>query len=333
MADFEAAVEELIGHLAVERGLSENYQLSTRQSLENFRLWLAGTRGLAELGAVTHEDLSGYLAHRKRLGMASSTLKVEAVALRVFFRFAHQRKLIERDPSVFLGTPRLERLLPETLRVDQVEALLAAITGSEPRALRDRALFELIYASGLRVSEACRLRLEELALEERLVRVTGKGEKTRLVPLGRRAAEALARYLSGGRPALVKGRSGAFVFLSKSGKALTPQRVWQLARVYAGVAGLPERVYPHLLRHSFATHLLGNGADLRVIQEMLGHSDISTTQVYTHVDSRRLQALHRRFHPRSRLHPERTAGGSATSGGMEGGRGGDGGKVGGDGGA
>lgn len=299
----EAAIEDFICHLAVERGLSTNYQLSTRQSLETFLTWLRTQKTGAQVGDVTPSDLSNYLAHRKRLGLAAASLKLEAVALRIFFRFLAARGQLSEDPAVFLGTPRIERYLPETLRIDQIEALLAVITDRSPIGLRDRALFELLYASGLRAGEVCALRLEEFSPEERLVRVKGKGDKTRLVPVGTRALEALACYLSAGRPPLVRPRTGAFIFLSIRGKPLTPQRVWQLAKQYASMAGLEQSVYPHLLRHSFATHLLTNGADLRVIQELLGHADISTTQIYTQVDQSHLRSVHRRFHPRSRLQP------------------------------
>jgi len=181
----------------------------------------------------------------------------------------------------------------------QVEQLLEKIDTSALYGLRDRAMIELLYASGLRISELAGARLENFNFEERIVRVTGKGNKTRLVPVGRTACEALAAYLSAERPQLVKRRSGSEIFLSARGTKLTTARIWQIVKKHARRAGLEKNIYPHLLRHSFATHLLGNGADLRIIQEMLGHADISTTQVYTHVDQQRLKAVHRRFHPRA----------------------------------
>jgi len=165
--------------------------------------------------------------------------------------------------------------------------------------LRDRAMIELLYASGLRISELANARLENFNFDERVVRVTGKGNKTRLVPVGRKACDAMAAYLSTERPKLVKRRSGSEIFLSERGTKLTTARIWQIVKKHAQRAGLDKNIYPHLLRHSFATHLLGNGADLRIIQEMLGHADISTTQVYTHVDQQRLKAVHRQFHPRA----------------------------------
>jgi integrase/recombinase XerD len=299
----EREIDEFVLHLDVERGLSVNYQLSTRRSLESFAAWWHVRAEGAPPTQITPAHLTEFLAHRKRLGLAAASVKIEAVALRVFFRFLTGRGLLPQDPSVFLGTPRVERFLPEHLRLDQIERFLSVLREENPRGWRDRALFELLYASGLRVSEACGLRLEEFYPGEQVVRVTGKGGKTRLVPVGRRALEALETYLRAGRPALVRPRTGSHLFLSLRGKALTPQRVWQLAKEYAAMAGLEENVYPHLFRHSFATHLLGNGADLRIIQEMLGHADISTTQIYTHVDHARLRQIHQRFHPRSRLRP------------------------------
>jgi integrase/recombinase XerD len=195
--------------------------------------------------------------------------------------------------------PRIERYLPETLNELQVEQLLENIDTKVPHGLRDRAMIELLYASGLRISELANARLENFNFNERLVRVTGKGNKTRIVPVGRKACEALAAYLSTERPKLVKRCSSSEIFLSERGTKLTTARIWQIVKKHARHSGLEKNIYPHLLRHSFATHLLGNGADLRIIQEMLGHADISTTQVYTHVDQQRLKAVHRQFHPRA----------------------------------
>jgi integrase/recombinase XerD len=197
-----------------------------------------------------------------------------------------------------LTLPRIERFLPETLNESEVERLIESIPLDQPLGLRDRAMVELLYASGLRISELVNARLEHLSLEEKVIRVTGKGNKTRLVPVGAKARDALAAYLERERPRHVKRRTGSELFLSVRGGKLTSVRCWQIVKARAKAAGLEEDVYPHLLRHSFATHLLNNGADLRVIQEMLGHADISTTQIYTHVDQDRLKAVHHKFHPR-----------------------------------
>jgi integrase/recombinase XerD len=316
-----AAIEDFILYLATERGLSDNYQLSTRLSLEGFALWLErraamGTKADAPQGedtagsgepptvavepaSVTHQQISDYLAHKKRLGLSAASIKLIVVAIKIFFRWLHARKRIPRDVAEVLPLPRTERYLPETMNELQVDRLLEGVAVNAPRGLRDRALLELLYASGLRVSEVVNARLENLDLDSRIVRVTGKGNKTRLVPVGKKACDAIRVYLEKERPEMVGKRTGSEIFLSARGTKLTTVRVWQIVKTCAKNAGLDINVYPHLLRHSFATHLLSNGADLRIIQEMLGHADISTTQIYTHVDQQRLKAVHHKFHPRA----------------------------------
>jgi integrase/recombinase XerD len=243
--------------------------------------------------------ISEYLAERKRGGLSASSIKLIVVALKIFFRFGTSRRWVTKDPTDSLVLPRIERYLPETLNELQVEQLLESVDAKAPLGRRDRAMLELLYASGLRISELAGARLENLDLEGGVVRVTGKGGKTRLVPVGRKACAAISAYLEQERPRLVRRRSGSEVFLSIRGARLTTVRIWQIVKAVARRSGLEANVYPHLLRHSFATHLLGNGADLRIIQEMLGHADISTTQVYTHVDQQRLKAVHHKFHPRA----------------------------------
>ena len=295
----EESIDSFIRFLAVERGLSENYQLSTRRSLSEFAQWCAAPKKINHVRDVTLPVLSEYLAERKRAGLSASSIKLFVVALKIFFRFLAAKAIIDRDPSEALALPRIERYLPETLNELQVEQFLETIDTKANHGLRDRAMIELLYASGLRISELANARLENFNFEERIIRVTGKGNKTRLVPVGRKACEAVAAYLATERPKLVKQRSGSEIFLSERGTKLTTARIWQIIKKHARRSGLEKNVYPHLLRHSFATHLLGNGADLRVIQDMLGHADISTTQVYTHVDQQRLKAVHRQFHPRA----------------------------------
>jgi integrase/recombinase XerD len=295
----EDAIDSFVRFLAVERGLSENYQISTQRSLTEFAQWCAINNKITQPRAVTLSVISEYLADRKRAGLSASSIKLIVVALKIFFRFLAGRRMIERDPAEALALPRIERYLPETLNELQVQQFLEKIDTKAVHGLRDRAMIELLYASGLRISELANARLENFNFEERVVRVTGKGNKTRLVPVGRKACEALAAYLSTERPRFVKQRSSSEIFLSERGTKLTTARIWQIVKTHAQRAGLDKNIYPHLLRHSFATHLLGNGADLRIIQEMLGHADISTTQVYTHVDQQRLKAVHRQFHPRA----------------------------------
>lgn len=295
----ESEIEQLIFYLATERGLSTNYQLSTRQSLESFARWLKQTHATDTAGHVCPQQLTEYLAHRKAQGLAAASLKLEVVALRIFFRFLTARQRLSEDPARFLVLPKMERYLPETLNLSSMTQLLESVKDFSPLGLRDRAMLELLYACGLRVSELCSLRLENLDLEADFVRITGKGNKTRLVPIGSKAKESITRYLHTARPQLVAARTGAEVFLSVRGKKLTPQRLWQLIKEYAEKIGMDSRIYPHLFRHSFATHLLENGADLRIIQELLGHADIATTQIYTHIDQKALHAVHQKFHPRA----------------------------------
>jgi integrase/recombinase XerD len=302
----EQSIESFIRYLAVERGLSDNYQLSTQRSLVDFATWAAKSRGQksdvsgqAAWKKVTLPIISDYLAEKKRSGLSAASIKLIVVALKIFFRFLAGKGEIKSDPTEALSLPRIERYLPETLNELQVEQLLNSIDTKAPHGLRDRAMIELLYASGLRISELANARLENFHPEDGVIRVIGKGNKTRMVPVGSKACEALAVYLSTERPKQVKRRTGNEIFLSERGTKLTTTRIWQIVKEKARHAGLEKNIYPHLLRHSFATHLLSNGADLRIIQEMLGHADISTTQVYTHVDQQRLKSVHRQFHPRA----------------------------------
>lgn len=296
--DFAEAIDQFILYLATERGLSENYQLSTRRSLERFADWAGKTEQLSSPGEIKPMALTKFLAREKDRGLAPASMKLMVVALKIFFRFLKMRQMLERDPAELLPLPRITRFLPETLNQVQVRRLLEVDLSGRPYPCRDRAILELFYASGLRISELAGARLENLNLQERVIRVTGKGSKTRLVPIGRIACEAIDRYLSQERIHLVGRKTGNEVFLSRHGKRLTTQRIWQIIKEIAATAGFESNVYPHLLRHSFATHLLANGADLRIIQELLGHSDIATTQIYTHVEQSRLKLVHKQFHPR-----------------------------------
>ncbi len=294
---FSGQIDSFILFLATERGLSTNYQLSTRSSLERFADW-ASKREIASLERVTPSLLSEFLIAEKKRGLSATSIKLEAVALRIFFRFLMARCLIPSDPAEKLPLPRLPKTLPQPLSQPEMAKLVAAPTGDTPLEIRDRALLELLYACGLRIAEACTVRLEHLDEEGGVLRVTGKGNKTRLIPVGRAALEALKHYLATARPKLISAKSGAAIFLSVRGHPLTPARIWQLVRYYAKKAGIEESIHPHQLRHSFATHLLAGGADLRIIQEMLGHASIATTQIYTQVDRGQLKSVHRKFHPR-----------------------------------
>jgi integrase/recombinase XerD len=291
------SIDSFLLYLATERGLSTNYQLSTRSSLEAFQKWAAG-RGVSSAGEVTPSLLSDFLISEKKRGLSATSIKLEAVALRIFFRFLASRGRLSSDPAEKLPLPRLPQTLPQPLSKEEMAKLVAAPAGDTPLEIRDRALLELLYACGLRIAEACSVHLENLDEEGGVIRVTGKGNKTRMIPVGRAALEALTFYLTNARPKLVSARSGAAIFLSVRGHPLTPARIWQLVRHYAKLAGIEEAIHPHQLRHSFATHLLSGGADLRIIQEMLGHASIATTQIYTQVDRSQLKVVHQKFHPR-----------------------------------
>ena len=295
----ELEIDRFIRYLAVEKGLSLNYQLSVRRSLEAFAEWVKAEHGIGEPEAVELSHLTTYLAHRRLDDrIAASSLRVQLIAIKIFFRQLATKGKVTRDVADQIDSPRLEKYLPETLNEPAVKQLLESIDDTLPLSRRDRAILELLYASGLRVSELTGAKLENLFLEEGSIRVTGKGNKTRIVPVGGAARDAIENYLAGERPVLVSRHSGSEIFLSKWGKKLSTTRIWQIVKERARLAGIDSNVYPHLLRHSFATHLLGNGADLRVIQELLGHADIATTQIYTHVDQKHLREVHRKFHPR-----------------------------------
>lgn len=292
----EQQLESFIMYLAVERGLSVAYQTSVRQSLEGLNDW-SKKRGLP-LSDLGTEELAEFVSDRKGDGLASSSLRILVVHLKIFFRYLASRSLLSHDPAEPLLAPKAESHLPDTLTMEVLTQLIESIDTSKRLGKRDKALLELFYASGLRLSEICQLRLENYDVDEGFVRVTGKGNKTRVVPVGLAAQKAITLYLSAERKDLVSSKTSSHVFLSVRGGPLSTERVRSIVKQRASPAGIKTTMYPHLLRHSFATHLLENGADLRVIQEMLGHADISTTQIYTHVDQKRLKGVHQKFHPR-----------------------------------
>ena len=302
MSAYAALIERFLLYLAAERGLSANYRLSIHRSLSRFAAW-CHERALAP-EALTEEHLASYQRELRSSGAAAASCRVAVVHLRIFFKYLASRKTIARNPAELLRAGKATQQLPETLSADTVRQLLESISPAEvPFGTRDRAILELLYSSGLRVSELVSLRPDHIDWEDNFLRVTGKGSKTRYVPLGGMAAKALKSYMQKARPLLLGERRGGnsqAVFLSNRGRMLTRERIRQIIKERALLAGLSDKVYPHIMRHSFATHLLENGADLRVIQDMLGHSNLATTQIYTHVEQKRLVSLHRHFHPRGR---------------------------------
>ncbi len=283
--------------LRFDRGVSRRtrdaYLRDCRQMIE-----FAADRGVEAPGDVDHELLRAFVVSLVDRGLASSTVSRKLSALRGYFGFLVAEGRREEDPTERLETPRRGRSLPEVLTVDEVERILAAVPPEHELAFRDRAMLETLYGAGLRVSELVELGLRDLMLEEGLLRVLGKGAKERIVPLGDRASDALERYLRESRPRLEQGEGQGVVFLNQHGRPLTRQGAWKIVRRHVESAGVERDVSPHTFRHSFATHLLEGGADLAAVQEMLGHADISTTQIYTHVDRAYLREVHRSHHPR-----------------------------------
>lgn len=304
---FLGDIDDFLATLELERGLSRHTALAYERDLAQAATFLAG-RGVGSWRSVTPTDLSAWLQWlAARFAASSQARKLSAV--RMLFR----KHLVPQghrtdDPTALLASPRLPRRLPQELSPAEMAHLLAAPSGLDAYAVRDRAMLELFYSSGLRISELCALTLQQIDLEHGFVRVFGKGAKERVVPLGGRARDAVRSYLISSRPRLVKTRTGSELFISERGRAISRKTLWVIVRAAARRAGITKGVKPHLLRHSFATHLLRGGADLRAIQEMLGHASIGTTQIYTAVGATRLLDQHARHHPRNRSSPPRSSG-------------------------
>ena len=283
--------------LWLEDGLARNTLESYRRDLLQFAQWLE-TQGVADLFAVEQSAVQGYLAYKFRSKARASSAARLLSALKRFYRYAVRQGTVQTDPTLRVDAPKLSRQLPKTLTEADVEALLAAPPIDEALGLRDRTMLEVLYASGLRVTELVTLRVPQVSRDMGVVRVMGKGAKERLVPLGEEALAWLERYLINARPQLLGQRTSDGLFVTARGEMMTRQAFWYLLKRYAIVAGLNKPLSPHTLRHAFATHLLNHGADLRVVQLLLGHEDISTTQIYTHVAQERLKQLHAKHHPR-----------------------------------
>lgn len=289
-------IDLFLEQLWLQDGLSDNTRSAYQTDLQQYAGWLAG-RGKGLL--VGHKtDLLEYLGWRLQQGYKASSSARLLSALRRFYQQALEQGQITEDPSALVDMPKTRRNLPDTLTEADVDALLEAPDVDEALGLRDRCMLEVLYATGLRVSELTGLKLDEISLRQGVVRVMGKGSKERLVPMGEQALDWLERYLARGRPLLLGGKASDVVFPSQRGQQMTRQTFWHRIKQHAQMAGIIKPLSPHTLRHAFATHLLNHGADLRVVQMLLGHSDLSTTQIYTHVAQARLQALHAEHHPR-----------------------------------
>ncbi len=297
-------VEELLSWLRVEKGRSPRTLAAYRGDLRHYCTWLAG-RGLA-LEAVGEEDLALYIGALQEEGRAPSSVKRAVVAVRALHRFLAREGTVTSDPAADLAVPRVPRGVPKALTEEEVASLLAVVVGDDPRARRDRAILEVLYGTGLRISELCGLSLADVDLDAALIRAFGKGSKERIVPVGRLAVEALQAWLApGGRDAMAPARwarrddAGALLLNGRGGR-LSRQGAWGVVRKHGLRVGLGDRLTPHVLRHSCATHMLDHGADVRAVQELLGHASISTTQVYTLVSTERLWSVYREAHPRAR---------------------------------
>jgi integrase/recombinase XerD len=284
--------------LTLEQGSSPQTLEAYRRDVERLVTY-ARTKGARSPIDVTSRMLREFVYHLKDVGLAPSSIRRNISAVRTYFRFLLSDGVVVRDPSERLETPKRWRTLPDVLTVDEITRLIASPTFDEPLAFRDRAMLELAYGAGLRVSEWITLGIRDVLLEEKLVRVFGKGSKERLVPIGRSAIGAVATYVRELRPRLERGSGKGILFLNARGEPLSRMGAWKILRRHVEQAGITKAVSPHTLRHSFATHLLEGGADLRAVQEMLGHADISTTQIYTHVDREYLRQVHKQYHPRA----------------------------------
>lgn len=293
-----ALVDQFMDYLALERGASPHTRSAYGRDLAGFAEWLAA-RHIDSWNRVDRRHVLDYLLDQREAGLKTTSLARRLAAVKSFFRYLTQEGLLAADPTGAMDGPKLWKTLPDTLSPAEVNRLLAQPPVDRPVGLRDRALLEVLYGSGLRVSEAVGLALDDVRFDERYLRCLGKGGKERFVPFGRETEAWIRRYLAEARPRFDRAGTSRTLFLSRRGGPLDRRSVWRMIRTRARDAGLPRPVHPHTLRHSFATHLLAGEAPIRVIQEMLGHADIATTQIYTHVDSGRLRGVHQKFHPRA----------------------------------
>jgi integrase/recombinase XerD len=293
------ALDEFLNYLMVERGLAENTFRAYQRDLSQYTWWLKNNK--ITLDKATPSNITNFLAWQKNKGLSPVTIKRNLAAVKSFHKFLVRDGFTKNLPTADFKMPKVPQKLPHVLSVGEVEHLLSKLVGQTPAVLRDKAMLELLYASGMRVSELVNLDLYDLDLEAGYVRCFGKGSRERVVPFGSHARKALENYLEKARPLLVQGkkRSSSALFVNARGGRMSRQGFWRILKRYADLAGMKE-VYPHILRHSFATHLLEAGADLRSVQEMLGHASISTTQVYTHVSKRHLKEVYMEAHPRAK---------------------------------
>jgi len=290
-------IAEFLNYIAVEKGLSKNTILAYGTDLKHFASYM-DSRGIKDIDKINRQHITTYLLSLKDGGIGGNSISRALVAVKMFYRFLVQERLVKEDVAGILESPKLIRTLPSVLNFAEVEKILSGPDLRDPVGIRDKAAIELMYATGMRVSEMVELSVEGMNMDVGFVRCRGKGDKERIVPVGGKAKEAIARYKEKVRPKLSMKKQDNHLFLSRLGRKISRQTFWKMIKKYAKIARIKKDITPHTLRHSFATHLLERGADLRVVQEMLGHSDISTTQLYTHINRERLKSIHKQFHPR-----------------------------------
>jgi integrase/recombinase XerD len=290
-------IAEFINYVAVERGLAKNTLAAYTRDLQKYTDFLAG-RKVQSADGVGRDHVTNFMMDLKKHGMSTTSICRHLAAVKMFHRFLVRENFSKEDPTTLVDTPKIFSRVPDVLTQKEIDLILQVAQKAGVRAKRDYAILELFYASGMRVSELVDLKLNSVNYEVGFVRALGKGSKERIIPVGKKAREALTYYCEKSRPKLLKQGQSDHLFLSQQGKKLSRQSVWKTIKAYARLAGVKKNIKPHTLRHTFATHLLEHGADLRSVQEMLGHADISTTQIYTHVDRERLKSVHKEFHPR-----------------------------------
>ncbi len=293
----KALIKEFLDYLSIERGLSKNTLESYGRDLGKYSAYFK-EQGIENPDGVKRQDIQNFLMTLKDGKLNASSIARNLVAIKVFHRYLTTQRYIKEDVTSVLETPKLWKTLPDVLDLSEVEAIIEKPNTLKKQGLRDRAALELMYATGMRVSELVNLKVSDIHMDAGFVRCIGKGQKERVIPVGRKAKEALRKYLEKARPKFLKNKVSTALFLTRLGKSMSRQSFWMIIKRYVREARIKKRVTPHTFRHSFATHLLQRGADLRVVQELLGHTDISTTQIYTHIDKERLKQIHQKFHPR-----------------------------------
>jgi len=290
-------IDSFLSYLSVERGLAKNTITSYREDLNYYADFL-DTQSIGVLSKTSRNDIVNFMMHQKDKGLAANSVARRLAAIKMFYRFLVRERVLKIDPTSLIESPKLWKKIPETLSLNEVEALLSQPDIHKKQGIRDRAILETLYATGMRVSEAVNLKKDNVNLDIGFLRCIGKGNKERVIPLGKKAVMSIKRYLEASRTGFLKSKESEFLFLNRSGNKISRQSLWKIIVRYAHEARIKKPMRPHILRHSFATHLLERGADLRSVQEMLGHSNISTTQIYTHINRDRLKSIHKMFHPR-----------------------------------